>query len=72
MTATNFNIDEIEIEIDAQGQVKIWVKGVDGPKCLQLTHELEALIGEVIGRELTAEYYQSNDDEITDTLEIKQ
>ena len=72
MTAANFNIDEIEIEIDAHGQVQIWVKGVDGPKCLQLTSELEALIGEVLGRELTSDYYLSNGDEITDNLELKQ
>lgn len=72
MASTNLNLDEIEMEIDAQGQVQIWVKGVDGPKCLQLTSELEAVIGELIGRELTSDYYLPNDDELSDNLEIKQ
>jgi hypothetical protein len=72
MTTSNFNLEEIEIEIDAQGQVQIWVKGVDGPRCLQLTSELEAVIGNLIGREMTSDYYLSTDGVISDNLEIKE
>jgi hypothetical protein len=47
-------IQEIEVIIDKNGEVKIQVHGVNGSTCLDLTADLEAaLSGEVISREMT-------------------
>ncbi len=49
-------LQEINIFIEKNGQVKIEVQGVQGISCLDLTKELEAILGgEVIERELTFE-----------------
>ena len=49
-------LQEINVFIEKNGQVKIEVQGVQGPSCLDLTKELEDILGgEVIGRELTFE-----------------
>jgi hypothetical protein len=49
-------LQEIDVIIDKDGQVKIEVRGVKGPACLDLTRELEAALGgEVIDRQMTAE-----------------
>ena len=50
------DIQEIEIEIDAQGQVNLHVKGIPGLACLALTSELEKVLGNVvIERQMTPE-----------------
>lgn len=50
------DIQEINVFIDKNGQVKIEVQGIQGTSCLDLTKELEAILGgEVIERELTFE-----------------
>jgi len=47
-------IQEIEIIIDKNGEVKIQVHGTSGTTCLDLTADLEAALGgEVISREMT-------------------
>jgi hypothetical protein len=47
-------IQEIEVIIDKNGEVKIQVHGVNGSTCLDLTADLEAALGgEVISREMT-------------------
>jgi hypothetical protein len=49
-------LQEINVFIEKNGQVKIEVQGVQGISCLDLTQELEAILGgEVIERELTFE-----------------
>ncbi len=49
-------LQEINVFIEKNGQVKIEVQGVQGTSCLDLTKELEDILGgEVIGRELTFE-----------------
>ena len=49
-------LQEINVFIEKNGQVKIEVQGVQGISCLDLTKELEAILGgEVIERELTFE-----------------
>jgi len=53
-------IEEIEVTIDAQGRVSVQVRGVKGKACLSLTEALEeALGGEVIQREMTAEAHET-------------
>lgn len=50
------DLQEIDVYIDADGQVRIEVRGVQGPSCLDLTAGLEAALGaEVVSRELTPE-----------------
>jgi len=50
------DLQEIDVVIDKDGQVKIEVRGVKGPSCLDLTKELEAALGgEVADRQMTAE-----------------
>lgn len=49
-------LQEIDVFVDKDGQVKIEVRGIEGLSCLDLTKELEAVLGEnVISREMTAE-----------------
>ena len=49
-------IQEIEVFIDAAGEVQLQVHGVKGTSCLDITRPLEqALGGEVVNREMTAE-----------------
>ena len=49
---------EMEITISPTGEVKIQVKGVHGASCVDLTKGLEAELGTVEDRQLTAEYYE--------------
>jgi hypothetical protein len=49
-------LQEIDVYIDADGEVRLEVRGMAGRSCLDLTAGLEAALGaEVISRELTAE-----------------
>ena len=49
-------LQEIEVFIDPNGQVRIEVRGVKGAACLDLTKALEqALGGQVEAREMTPE-----------------
>jgi len=51
-------MEEIQIEIDQQGNVKVEVSGAPGGKCLDLTKTMEQLLGgEISQREFTREYY---------------
>jgi len=52
-------MQEIDVLIDKDGQVKIEVRGVKGMSCLDLTKQLEeALGGQVADRQLTAEAHE--------------
>jgi hypothetical protein len=52
----------IKISIDKQGKVSFTVEGVKGEACLAETKFLEdALGGQVLQRETTAEYYEQPD-----------
>jgi hypothetical protein len=49
-------MQEIDVFIDKDGQVRIEVRGVKGPSCLDVTKALEeALGGEVLDRQMTPE-----------------
>jgi hypothetical protein len=53
---------DIEIVINAKGEVTFQVKGVKGGSCMDETKFLEqALGGEVISQEKTAEFYEQSD-----------
>ena len=53
---------DIEIVINAKGEVTFQVKGVKGGSCLSETKFLEqALGGEVLEQEKTAEFYEQSE-----------
>ena len=50
-------IQELDITIQPDGSVKIQVIGVKGPQCLDLTADIEAILGgQVLSREKTPEH----------------
>ena len=52
-------IQEIEVIVQPNGQVKLHVRGAPGTQCLDLTADLEkALGGQVLAREHTPEFDQ--------------
>ena len=49
-------LQEIDVFIEKDGQVKIEVRGVRGSSCLDLTKDLETILGNRIAeREMTSE-----------------
>lgn len=49
-------LQEVDVYIEEDGQVRVEVRGVQGPSCLDLTAGLEAALGaEIVSRELTPE-----------------
>ena len=53
------DMQEIDVFIDNDGQVKVEVHGVKGMNCLDLTKELEAALGgEIEEREMHHEAYE--------------
>lgn len=52
-------MEELRVTIDEEGNVKVSVFGVGGPRCLAVTERLEALLGGELTRELTSEYHQT-------------
>jgi hypothetical protein len=49
-------LQEIDVFIEKDGQVKIEIRGVKGTSCLDLTKDLEAvLVNQTIAREMTSE-----------------
>lgn len=52
-------LQEIDIFIEKDGQVRVEVRGVKGSSCLDITAALEqALGGQIAEREMTAESYE--------------
>jgi hypothetical protein len=50
----DMELQEIEVQINADGKVEIRVKGVKNQQCLDITADLEkALGGEILLREMT-------------------
>lgn len=50
------DVQEVDVFIDASGQVRLEVRGVKGPGCIELTAALEAVLGgQVETREMTPE-----------------
>lgn len=57
--------DELEISINAEGDVSINVIGAKGKKCLDLTKDLEEIIGTVTSRETKPQFYENVTENIT-------
>lgn len=55
-------VHEVEIIIQPDGQLKVEIQGVKGNTCLDITKELEQLLGnDIIDRNFTDEYNQQSD-----------
>jgi hypothetical protein len=48
-------VQEIEVIVDADGNVRVDVKGVKGKACTDITRALEAALGDDVQREFTWE-----------------
>ncbi|HVN53491.1 MAG TPA: DUF2997 domain-containing protein [Anaerolineaceae bacterium] len=65
------DLQEIEVFIDQDGQVRIEVRGVKGTRCLDLTRSLEeALGGQVVDREMRPEAYEKVGEPLPDPLKV--
>jgi len=63
-------MEEVRVSIDEDGNVKLTVFGVGGPRCVALTEKLEALLGGDLVREFTSEYSQTAD--VQDQQKVRQ
>ncbi len=54
-----FMSEEVEVTIQTKGKVAFRVKGVKGKECLNLTHELEKVLGQLKEGKLSSEYFQT-------------
>jgi hypothetical protein len=53
-------LQEIDVFIEQDGQVRIEVRGAKGMSCLDLTRDLEAALGgQIEAREMTPEAYET-------------
>ena len=51
--------EEIEIEIDEQGNIKTHIKGTKGKGCEKIEAELIGALGKLKKSDKTSEYYQT-------------
>ena len=53
-------LQEIDVFIEADGTVKVEIRGVKGKKCLDITKTMEELLGgEVVDRNFTDEFHEA-------------
>ena len=58
-------LQEIDVFVEKDGQVKIEVRGVKGMSCLDLTKDLEAVLGnQIANRELTPEADETGQEQV--------
>lgn len=50
--------DEIEVIVDAQGNVRVETVGIKGKRCLDVLEVFQEIFGPVDEHELTSEYYE--------------
>ena len=50
---------ELEVTISPDGTVRLVTHGLKGQQCIAETEALEKLLGKVVHREKTSEYYQN-------------
>ena len=65
-------VQEIDVYIDKDGQVRLEVRGVKGGGCLDITAPLEqALGGQVRSRELTPEAQEAVQNDLSNQQRLK-
>lgn len=50
--------DEIEVVVDAQGNLRVETIGIKGKRCLDVMEVFQEIFGSVEEHELTSEYYE--------------
>lgn len=50
--------DEIEVIVDAQGNIRVETVGIKGKHCLDVMEVFQEIFGPVDEHELTSEYYE--------------
>ena len=55
---------EVIVTVGKDGSTKVAVQGVSGPGCRELTAALEAALGKVEEMHVTADYYESTQEEV--------
>jgi hypothetical protein len=63
--------EELEIEIDAAGNVTMRTHGIKGPACMDYADLLVQILGREQSREKTGEYYESSET-VQQRIDIKQ
>ncbi|OQY48797.1 MAG: hypothetical protein B6242_01240 [Anaerolineaceae bacterium 4572_78] len=64
-------LQEIEVIIEKDGQVSIQVRGVKGLSCLDLTKDLELILGgKIEAREINADSYDTSQADLA-TQQVK-
>ncbi len=63
--------EEIEIEIGADGQVKVRTKGIKGEACKEYAAALARIIGRIESSEPTSELYETPN-EVRRVIDIRQ
>ncbi len=58
-------MEQIEIQVDRDGNVTVHVEGVKGDECIRITKELEEALGAVTERSFSAEYFEARIEEHT-------
>ncbi len=51
-------LQELEIQMDREGNVTLHVRGVKGEECIMITKSIEEPLGKIIERRLSGEFYQ--------------
>jgi hypothetical protein len=51
-------LQELDIQVDREGNVTLHVRGVKGEECIMITRSIEEPLGEIIERTLSGEFYQ--------------
>jgi hypothetical protein len=49
---------DLNITISETGEIEVKVEGINGPKCIELTKDIENEFGEIISKEKTSSYYK--------------
>ncbi len=50
--------EELEITIFPDGEIKVFIKGIKGKRCLKYVDAFKNSIGEIKEQRLTSEYYE--------------
>jgi hypothetical protein len=51
-------MQQIEIQVDRDGNITVHVEGVKGEECIRITRTLEEALGSVTDRSFCAEYFE--------------
>lgn len=53
--------EEVEIYISEDGEIKFHIKGIKGPKCVDVAKKIEKALGKIKDMDYTSEYYEKEE-----------